>query len=373
MSHLISVLMNILPAIVVFGALIIVHEWGHFIACRLTGVKVEKFSIGFGPELFHWQSKETRFAVSLLPLGGFVSPAGEDSSKVSAEGPKAGDFLAASVWSRIFIVVAGVVMNFVLAFALYTAVFMVGRPMPGNVIGGFIKGYPAETSGLKVKDRIFKINDTSVMNWKEVLDALDKSQDGSIRVAIQRDGKDLVIELQPKADTTKDIFGKPVKMRRIGITPDMNVTIQEKYPFVPALQKSWETVVFQTVMTYKAIYYICTRQLSPKNLMGPLGIIQITGQAAKAGVAAILQLMAILSVSLAAINLFPFPALDGGHLFFLFIEAIVRKPIPHKIQDKITTAGFVLLMGLMALVFYNDIVNLQILDKIKNLLHLTGK
>lgn len=372
MSHFFGFLLDILPALVVFGVLIIVHEWGHFIACRLTGVRVEKFSIGFGPELFHWQSKETRFAVSILPLGGFISPAGEDTSKVGSEGPKPGDFLAASVGSRMFIVTAGVIMNFVLAFVLFAAVFMVGRPAPGAVIGGFVKGYPAEASGLKVKDRILKVNEAQVLKWTEVLEALDKSPDGRIRLTVQRDGKDLVIVVQPKSEETKDIFGKAVKMQRIGITPDPDTVVIEKYPFLQAVGKAGEIVVFYTTLTYKAIYFICARQLSPKNLMGPLGIVQVTGQAAKAGLAVLLQLMAILSVSLAAINLFPFPALDGGHLVFLLIEGIVRRPVPHKVQEKITNAGFILLMGLMVLVFYNDFVNLQILDKIKNLLHLTS-
>ena len=221
------------------------------------------------------------------------------------------------------------------------------------------------------KDRIIKINDSRVLNWRDILDSLDRSLEGATRFTVLREGKEFVISFLPKVEDTKDIFGKEIKIKRIGIMPDPEVVVYEKYPFFTAVGKAWETVIFQTVMTYKAIYYICARKLSPKNLMGPLGIIQITGQAAKAGFAAVLQLMAVLSVSLAAINLFPFPALDGGHLFFLLIEAVARRPIPHKVQEKITTGGFILLMALMGLVFYNDFVNLQILDKIKNLLHLT--
>lgn len=367
MSH---VFMNLLPALVVFGVLIIVHEWGHFIMCRLRGVKVEKFSIGFGPELFHWESKGTRFAVSILPLGGFVKPAGEDISSVGPEGLKEGDFLAASVWSRILIVIAGVVMNFLLALVLFTVVFMAGRPMPGTVIGGFVKGYPAEASGLQKQDRITKVNGAVVSNWKEVLNALDKSAGPSIRLEVERAGAPAVFPVRPKVEATKDIFGETVTLRRIGITPDVDVIVQERYPFLEAALKAGETVVSQTVLTYKAIYYIFAQKLSPKNLMGPLGIIQISGQAAKAGWVALLQLVAVLSVSLAAINLFPFPALDGGHLLFFLIEAAAGRPVPYKIQEKITNAGFILLMALMVLIFYNDFVNLQILDKIRHLLHI---
>ncbi|HOE68874.1 MAG TPA: RIP metalloprotease RseP [Candidatus Omnitrophota bacterium] len=373
MSHLLSVVWNILPALVVFGILIIVHEWGHFIACRMCGVKVEKFSIGFGPELFGWNSKETRFVVSLLPLGGFIKPSGEEASAVGAEGPKPGDFLAATAWSRIIIVTAGVTMNFALAFVLFSAVFMTGRPMPGTVIGGFIKGYPGESSGLAVKDRIVRVNGTVTGNWKDVLAALDSATGPVIEIAVVRTaGQELSVGVIPKVEATRDIFGKPVTLRRIGITPDPEIVVTEKYGVLESIAMGWETVVSQTVLTYKAIYYICARRLSPKNLMGPLGIVQVSGQAARAGIPALVQLMAILSVSLAAINLLPIPALDGGHLVFLLIEALFRRPIPVKVQEKVTNAGFYALMGLMVLVFYNDIVNLQVVDKIRNLLHLSG-
>ena len=179
-------LISVLPALIVFGILIIVHEFGHFIACRLSKVRVEKFSIGFGPELFHWQSGETRFSISLFPLGGFVSPAGEEASKVGPEGPKPGDFLAASVLSRIFIVISGVAMNYVLAFVVFWAVFMIGRPMPGTVVGGFVKGYPAEASLLKVSDKILKVNDKTVANWKDILDRFDETTGAMIKLNIER-------------------------------------------------------------------------------------------------------------------------------------------------------------------------------------------
>ncbi|OQA56458.1 MAG: Metalloprotease MmpA [Candidatus Omnitrophica bacterium ADurb.Bin277] len=372
MSNLLNMFLNILPALVVFGILIIVHEWGHFVACRLRGVKVEKFSIGFGRELFHWQSKETRFAVSLFPVGGFVKPFGEEASAVGPEGPRPGDFLAASVWSRILIVVAGVVMNFILAFVLFSSVYMIGRPVPGTVIGGFVQGYPAEASGLQIRDRIVQVNGLPTAYWRDVLSALDASESRVVRISVLRNGQVISHDVTPRVENTRDIFGKEVAMKRIGITPDPEVSAFERYGFWESAGKGAEAVAFHTELTYKALYYICTRQLSPKNLMGPLGIVQVSGQAAKAGISSLLLLTAILSVSLAVINLLPFPALDGGHLIFLLIEALFRKPVPVRIQERVTTLGFYALMGLMLLVFYNDIVNLQVMDKIKNLLRLGG-
>jgi len=368
-------LVSILPALIVFGVLIIVHEFGHFIACRLSKVRVEKFSIGFGPELVHWQSGETRFSISLFPLGGFVSPAGDEASKVGVEGPKPGDCLAASTLSRIFIVVSGVVMNYVLAFVIFWAVFMIGRPMPGTVVGGFVKGYPAEASLLKVNDKILKVDDKTVASWKDILERFDEATGATIQLSVERpvakaQPEFLTIQIQPKIEDAKDLFGKKVRMRRVGITPDPAVYVSERYAPLPALKKAWDLEVFHTVLTHKAIFYLLSGQISPKNLMGPLGIIQISGQAAKAGIATLLQLLAILSVSLAVINLLPLPALDGGHLVFLLIELLTRKRISPVWQERITTGGFYLLMALMVFVIYNDVVNLSILDKLKNLFHL---
>ena len=366
---------SLLPALIVFGVLIIVHEFGHFIACRFSKVRVEKFSIGFGPELVHWQSGETRFSVSLFPLGGFVSPAGEEASKVGPEGPKAGDFLAAPVLSRIFIVVSGVAMNYVLAFMVFWAVFMIGRPMPGTVVGGFVKGYPAELSLLKVNDKILKVDDKAVANWKDILDRFDEAPGAMIKLDVERPRADarpefLIVQIKPKVEDARDLFGKVVRTKRVGITPDPSSFVLEHYAALPALAKAWELEAFHTVLTHKALFYLITGQISPKNLMGPLGIIQISGQAAKAGIATLLQLLAILSVSLAVINLLPLPALDGGHLVFLLIELVTRKRISPVWQERITTGGFFLLMALMVFVLYNDVVNLSILDKLKNLFHL---
>ncbi len=370
-----SSLIALLPALIVFGILIIVHEFGHFFACRLSKVRVEKFSIGFGPELFYWQSGETRFSISLFPLGGFVSPAGEEASKVGPEGPKPGDFLAASVGSRIFIVISGVAMNYILAFFVFWAVFMIGRPMPGTVVGGFVKGYPAEASLLKANDKILKVDDQAVANWQDILRKFDESSGAMIKLDVERpvagaQPELLIVQIKPKVEEAKDLFGKAARMKRVGITPDQKVYVTERYTPFPALAKAWELEVFHTVLTHKALFYLATGQLSPKNLMGPLGIIQISGQAAQAGIAALLQLLAILSVSLAVINLLPLPALDGGHLVFLLIELVTRRRVSPVLQERITTAGFFLLMALMVFVLYNDVVNLSILEKIQNLFHI---
>ena len=364
-------LVSILPAIVVLGVLIIVHEWGHFIACRITGVKVDKFSVGFGPEIFHWQGRETKYVVCLFPLGGFVKPAGEEASDIKGKGMKKGDFLASSVWARIFIVCSGVIMNYVLAFILFFIIFVSGRPVTGTVIGGFVEGYPAKVSQLVEGDRVLAINESQVETWSEMIEALGKTEGVFIDLTIERTNQTtesdiLTVTIQPKVEEVTDVFGESIKVKRMGIRPHPKAFVYEKYSPLQALKMAWDTEVAFTVMTHKALFYLITGKLSPKNLAGPLGIVKMSGQAAAAGIMTLLQLMAILSVSLAVINLLPIPALDGGHLVFLLIEVFRRKPVSHKFQEKVSTAGFILLMALMVFVIYNDLVNLEALDKIKS-------
>lgn len=364
-----SFLMSILPALCVLGVLIIIHELGHFLACRMTGVKVEKFSIGFGPEILHWQGKETRYAVSLFPLGGFVKPFGETTAEVDEEGgPKPGDYLAAPLLSRIFIVVAGVLMNYLLAFVLFAAIFMAGRPVPGTTIGSFVDGYPAKTSGLQVGDTVLQVNGQAVLSWREMTQHLETAPEGPLNLLVKRGGMEQSVSLDPKVDDVTDMFGKKIKLKRLGITPDPKASMFERYGFVRSVQESWHTVVFMTVTTHKAIFYMMMGKMSLKAISGPIGIINMTGAAANLGIIYVLQLAATLSISLAVVNLLPIPALDGGHLFFLLIEAVQRKRVSLSFQEKASQIGFFLLLTLMVFIIYNDLVNIDAFGKILGIL-----
>lgn len=364
-----SFLMSIIPALLVLGILIIIHEFGHFIACRLTGVKVEKFSIGFGPEILHWQGKETRYTVSLLPLGGYVKPFGENVTEVDAEGgPKPGDYLAAPLWARMVIVSAGVIMNYLLAIVLFAGIFMAGRPVPGTVIGGFVDGYPAKASGIQIGDEITRINGKAVVTWREMTDALENLPEGPVAISVKRGNTEPVLTILPKTEEVKDIFGKTVKLKRLGITPDPKASRFERYGFFGAVKAAWDTVVFMAVTTHKALFYMIIGKISLKAISGPIGIISMTGAAAHLGILYVLQLMATLSVSLAVINLLPLPALDGGHLFFLIIEMIRRKRVSLLFQERAAQVGFFMLLVLMAFIIYNDLVNINAFDKLKHLI-----
>ena len=362
-----SFLSSLFPALIVLGLLIIIHEFGHFLACRLCGVRVEKFSIGFGPEILNWQSKNTRYVVSLLPLGGFVKPAGETVSETDPSGPKPGDYLAAPILARIFIVCAGVVMNYILAFVLFTGIFLMGRPVPGTTVGGFVKGYPAEASGLAAGDHITALNGKEVGTWKDLTDLIEASPEGPLELAVKRGSEKLTLKVSPKVESGKDLFGHPMQLKRLGIMPDPQANKFEKFGLAGSLRAAWETEVFLTGMTHKAIFYMLLGKLSMKALSGPIGIVTMTGSAIHLGLPYLLQLTATLSVSLAVINLFPVPALDGGHLLFLLIEAVRRKRVSLEFQERATQVGFFLLLTLMVFIIYNDLVNVNAFDRIRQI------
>ncbi len=362
-------LISLIPTIIVLGILILIHEFGHFLACRCLGVRVEKFSIGFGPEILHWQGRETRYAISALPLGGFVKPAGETVSEVEGGEPQPGDYLAAPVWARMIIVCAGVIMNYLLAFVLFTVIFMIGRPVPGTTIGGFVDGYPAKTSGLQAWDRITTVNAAPVKTWMELTRFLETAPAGPLALGVERTDESgrvtqIPVTLEPAVEKVQDLFGESFEVRRLGITPHPESSEFEQYGFVQALRHAWVTEINLTFLTHKAIFYLILGKLSPKTLAGPIGIVSMAGDAVKLGLPYVMQLMATLSVSLAVINLLPVPALDGGHFFFLLIEGIRRKRLSLEFQERASQVGFVLLMALMVFVIYNDLVNLDVYGKV---------
>ena len=360
-------LIQLLATAVTLGVLIFIHELGHFLACRFANVGVEKFSIGFGPELLSWQGKETRYSISLIPFGGFVKPSGETQEEIKKRGkPDPRDFLAASVQNRFLILVAGVVMNFAFAYFLFVSVMLIGRPVLSPVIGGFVKGYPAEASDLKIGDQVIRLNGARITDWQDLTMQILETKGEPLEFSIVRDGTEQAVRMVPQVEEGHDIFGQVRRVPRIGIQPADRFVI-ERYGFSEALVQGAQFEWKLTALTYEALWRLVTGQLSLKTISGPIGIVSMAGHAAKMGFVALLQFTAILSVSLAVINLLPIPALDGGHLFFLMIEAIRRKKVSVAFQERVTQYGFYFLMTLMVLVVFNDLVNIGVVDKLKSL------
>jgi len=362
---MIDFLWQLLPTLIILGALIFVHELGHFLACIWAGVRVEKFSIGFGPEIFRFVRGGTTYAISAIPFGGFVKPAGESFAELEGRDVSSGDFLAASKPKRLVILVAGVVMNFATAIFLLIFVFWMGQSVLQAKVGGFVEGYPAQASELAVGDEILTLNGKTVENWQQMTMMIFENKESSIKLEVRRGSEILDIAILPQVDEGTDIFGDKKRITRIGIMPTEEYVVV-KYGFLESIARATLTTFNLTMLTYKALWRLVTGRMSPKNLSGPIGIMVMTGKAAKMGLSPLLQLTALISISLAVINLLPIPALDGGHIFFLLVGVILRKEVSPKIQDRFTQVGFACLMALMVFVVYNDLINLGLIEKVKS-------
>jgi len=358
--------LKIISTLIALGVLIFVHELGHFLACRVSRVGVQKFSIGFGPELLSWQGKETRYSISLIPFGGFVKPQGETYEEIKKRGGGVpGDYISAPIGNRFLILIGGVAMNFLFAYFLFVLLFMLGRPVESTTIGEFVEGYPASQSDLRVGDQVKHLNGKAVSNWQELKFQILESTDEVITFTVERDGELLNIPVMVQFEEGTDIFGQVRRVPRIGIKPSQEMMI-EKYGLSAALVKAGQLELKLSALTCEALGRLVTGRLSLKAVSGPIGIVSMAGDAVQMGLATFLQFLGLLSVSLAVINILPIPALDGGHLFFLFIEAIFRKPVSLSLQERMTQIGFFFLMGLMLLVVYNDLINVGAMEKFQN-------
>ena len=355
-------MLSLIYFIIVLSVLVMVHEFGHFIVARRLGVQVEKFSFGFGPKIFSVKKGETEYLVSAVPLGGYVKMAGDEPGE-NITGQK-WEFLSRSVADRFKIIFAGPLLNYILAFLIFSVIFMFGSPTLTTEVGNLLKGYPAESQGIMVGDKILSIDGKAVKYWEDVTEIIHKHTGGAMVLSISRGGKVLDKPITPMVRRTKDIFGKEVSIALIGIAPSQKIE-SVRYGPLMSLRMGFKKLAQLTGMTYKALWSIVIGRLSLKESMtGPIGIFIITGQAAKLGFIYILQLMGLLSASLAIFNVLPLPVLDGGHIIFLIIERFRGKPISLKAQEAAANIGVSLLILLTIFVFYNDIMKFGIFDKI---------
>jgi regulator of sigma E protease len=341
---------------------VLIHEFGHFIAAKRLGVRVEKFSFGFGPKIFSVKRGETEYLLSAIPLGGYVKMSGDEPGETLHN--KSHEFLSRSVGDRFKIIFAGPLFNYILAFLIFSFIFMFGSPTLTTEVGNLLKDYPAQAAGVKVGDKIIAVDGVAVKYWEDMTAIIHKHTEGSIKLSMVRAGSPIEIEIKPTVRETKDIFGKKVSIALVGIAPSQRIE-NVKYGFFKSFWMGLRKVVDLTVITYKALWAIFTGQMSVKESMtGPIGIFVITGQAAKMGLIYIFHLMALLSASLAIFNLLPLPILDGGHILFLAIEKIRRKPLSMKAQEAVANLGVAFLILLTVFIFYNDIIKFGIVEKV---------
>jgi regulator of sigma E protease len=327
-------LLTFIAAIFVFTLLVVIHEFGHFIIARLSGVKVEEFALGMGPKVWGYQAKETLYSIRAFPLGGFCKMLGEDESN---QDPRA--FNNKPIFKRIAIIAFGPIMNFILTVLIFSLVFSY-IPMISQVS----ENSPASKAGMVAGDEITEINGTMITEWDQIRPIVDANKGKEINVRFERKGEIKEVNVVP-------VPREGEEGAMIGVVPSIG------YQGFSITRGISDTVNITKEM-YKFLGQLFTGNASMEYVEGPVKIVMRIGEAAEVGVAAVLQFAGFLSLNLCIINLLPLPALDGGRLIFLFLEAIRRKPIDPQKEGIVHFIGFVLLMILSVFIIYKDIITL---------------
>ncbi|MFP4460168.1 MAG: RIP metalloprotease RseP [Candidatus Zixiibacteriota bacterium] len=349
-----DIIVTIFATIIALGALIIIHELGHFLMAKLVGVKVEKFSMGFPPILWRKKIGETEYSIG-IPYGGFVKMKGDEADyEPGEEGPEPDSFYGKSVGPRALIISGGVIFNIILAFLLFFAVNMfwgIGEAITDHAVVGMINpGMPAEDLGVEVGDTIIAIDGLEVETWMDMVELVHALPDSMVSVTWRHDGETITDSIITYARVQPG-YDKPIGL--IGIGPasrNISLSFGEAVKYA-ALQ---EVNVFAEMVFF--IYRSVTGNTSMKELGGVVMIAQMAGKTAKMGISKYLIFIAFLSINLAFINLLPFPVFDGGHLVFLGLEAIRGKRLPLRIRSAIQNVGIVMILMLIVLVTSNDIM-----------------
>jgi regulator of sigma E protease len=365
----------VVPFLLILTVLVFVHEMGHFLVARWHGVRVEVFSIGFGREIFGFTDRaKTRWKFSMIPLGGYVkffgdanaaSQPGDDVAQLSEEERKVA-FPCQGLAARSWIVAAGPLANFLLAIVLFAALFAtVGQPFTPAVIGDIVEGSAAAEAGLQPEDRIVAIDGDAIERFEDVQRIVRPSPNQELSIEVLRDGERIALVAVPKASTQTDNFGNTQTIGLLGVTRT-GVEYVRHGPGVAlwrATLETWEV----TTDTLDAVGQIIVGARSTDELGGPIRIAQMSGTVAQIGFATVIWFMAVLSVNLGLINLFPIPMLDGGHLLFYGIEAARGRPLGERAQEYGFRIGLALVFSLMIFVTFNDLANLQVFDFFKRL------
>ena len=368
--------MIVLNFIIVLGILIFVHELGHFLVAKWMGVKVEKFSLGFGPKLFGFQHGDTEYLISAFPLGGYVKMFGEGGfseiemieQEYELETPgatpveaykltdvdKARSFAHKSIPQRMAIVFAGPLFNMIFAWSLLIVLYMTGMPILKATIGEVFPDKPAALAGMQKGDLITAINGHKVVQWEDFSAKMANATE-TVTLAVIRNGKPLTIQLKPQTGTTKNLFGETVKKPIIGVSPAYDF-VTESFGLQEAVILGNAKTVEVTRLTILSMVKLFQGVVPLNSLGGPMMIADMANKAAQTGGATFFMLLAVVSINLGILNLLPIPVLDGGHLMFYTIEAVIRRPVPQKAREYAQQAGMILLMGMMVLAFYNDII-----------------
>lgn len=346
-----------LAIILVLGVLIAFHELGHFLVARLLGIGVKTFSIGFGPKLLAFKKGQTDYALSLIPLGGYVALVGEQPGQDLPEGfTERQSFLKRPALQRMLVVAAGPIFNIFLAWVIYFGLAWSDGTLTHSlaIIGQVEQDSPAQTAGLERCDQVLAIDGVEINEWDDLSNIVKDSEGKDLRFTILRDRQTMDLTITPEQRVSTNIFMQEVKRPRIGIGSSGDYAV-ESIGFGGAALAGLEHTWFYIKVTGQFFGKLISGQISMDNVGGPVIIAKLVSKQAKKGIAYLLLLTALISVNLGVLNLLPIPVLDGGHILFFGLEAIFRRPVNRKVQEVTTKAGLFFLLGFMAFTIINDI------------------
>ncbi|WP_136525794.1 RIP metalloprotease RseP [Geomonas ferrireducens] len=349
--------MSILFAIIALGALIFIHELGHFLFAKAFKVGVEKFSLGFGPKIFGKQVGETEYVISAFPLGGYVKMVGEGEEAELSDEDKKRSFADKPVLQRIVIVAAGPVFNLLFAYLIFILLFMVGVPSLTTKVGEVMPDKPAARAGIKTGDAIRIVNGKAVTRWDEFAKVIAEGKGAPVQVEVERGQSRLNFNMVPEKRVAKNVLGETVTQPIIGVVA-AGETVIDHFPPGEAIVKGSAQCWNVIELTVLSLVRLVERAIPLDNIGGPIMIVKMAGEQAAAGGVSFLAFVALLSVNLGVLNLLPVPILDGGHLAFFVIELVLRRPVSKRTREIAQQIGLVLLISLMMLAFYNDIARM---------------
>ena len=366
----------VVPFLIVLTVLVFVHELSHYLVARRNGVRIEVFSIGFGPELFGFTDRVgTRWKFSAVPLGGYVKMFGDaDAASTPGGGlrdmteqERAVSFHHKRLGQRAAVVAAGPAANFLFAILALGILFVSqGQPFTPPDIGVVQPGSAAEEAGLLPGDRILAIDGAEIERFEDVQQIVRMNPGEAMDLLVQRDGREVALSVTPQITEVTDRFGNTHRIGLLGVGRS-GIEYRRLDP-LSALWNAGKETVQLTVGTLGAVGQMIAGARGTEELGGPLRIAQMSGEVAQSGVVALVWFMAILSINLGLINLFPIPMLDGGHLLFYAVEAVRGKPLGDKAQDYGFRIGLALVLTLMVFATWNDLVHLRVVDFFRGLI-----
>lgn len=323
--------MGIIAAIIVFLLVVMLHELGHFAVAKMVGIKVLEFSIGMGPVIYTNEKTETKYSLRAFPIGGYVAMEGENTDSEDER-----SFNNAKVSSRIAVVLAGATMNFILAIVAFFTINMV-RGFPTTIINDFTESSPAYTAGMRAGDKVLSIDGSEMNSWDDISKTISQAVNEKMDFVVERDGENVELEI-PVIEKNIDGYGT---RKIVGIIP------KNEKSFGQSVTHAFKDTGYVIKMVFSALRGLVTGGVHTQDLSGPIGVINIISQQSKNGILSVISILGLISANLGVMNLLPIPALDGGKILFLLIEAVKGKPVNTKVEQGFATAGIMLLLALM--------------------------